>query len=228
MMRPLYYKTEPKSKSNRHSPMTFQHCTFGCCSSSMPLDGTQGYAGSLNSSSSMPTASRQDTECLSSDPALLGLSLDAFDAPVAFWPQGPYANTQYAANSYNVMHHIHRTPLDTVQPKGHHGIYLQPTGFDTRFIQEQAWGHRSAVSVEATPEDRKGNAGPEILRCQWEGCQYNGTFGRQTELMRHVETQHVSPKAYRCLFPGCTRKYNRVDNLHAHARKVHGSSRSRQ
>ncbi|KAL5356397.1 hypothetical protein BJX96DRAFT_105859 [Aspergillus floccosus] len=60
-----------------------------------------------------------------------------------------------------------------------------------------------------------------LFRCQWKDCAYSGSFGRRTELRRHVETQHLAPSAYRCSERGCGRLFNRRDNLDEHLRRVH-------
>lgn len=196
--------------------MALQNSTFGCCLSSSSLDGIH-----LNNPPPLPTASREETEWLDFDQSLFDLSFNAINAPNPSWPQGSYANSQYTASLIDTTHHVLRSSMNPVQPRVHEAEYLRPITFDTRSTQEQVWGHRSAELIEATPEVCQENASPEIFRCLWEDCQYNGTFGRKTELMRHVETQHVSPKAYQCSFPGCMRKFSRVDNLRAHVRKVH-------
>lgn len=61
------------------------------------------------------------------------------------------------------------------------------------------------------------------FKCHWKGCRYNGTFGRSTELKRHVETQHISPNAFKCPYRGCNKSYNREDNLKTHVRRAHPS-----
>ncbi|KAJ5116747.1 hypothetical protein N7456_001095 [Penicillium angulare] len=61
------------------------------------------------------------------------------------------------------------------------------------------------------------------FQCHWKGCRYNGTFGRSTELKRHVETQHISPNAFSCPYRGCNKSYNREDNLKSHVRRAHPS-----
>ncbi|KAL4894514.1 hypothetical protein BDV59DRAFT_192416 [Aspergillus ambiguus] len=36
-------------------------------------------------------------------------------------------------------------------------------------------------------------------------------LGRKAELMRHIESKHIEPRAHKC--PGCTSTFNRKDNL---------------
>lgn len=91
--------------------------------------------------------------------------------------------------------------------------------------------HRNLASTDiitdkdfpAVPSTRSGASRPEgVYKCQWEGCRYTGTFGRSTELKRHLETQHISPNAFSCPFVECSKSYNREDNLKSHLQRVHG------
>ncbi|EAU31653.1 predicted protein [Aspergillus terreus NIH2624] len=91
---------------------------------------------------------------------------------------------------------------------------------------------RSAHSVPAAPRDRsrvkarrsrrknvsKSKSGNQRLQCGWNNCDYNGTFGRKAELMRHIDSKHVSPGAHMCPMPNCGRAFNRKDNLDEHLR----------
>ncbi|KAK1147792.1 hypothetical protein N8T08_000305 [Aspergillus melleus] len=56
-------------------------------------------------------------------------------------------------------------------------------------------------------------------RSCWKDCGYSGSFGRKAELMRHIETQHVNPRAHQCAL--CGKVYNRKDNLGEHFQRVH-------
>lgn len=40
--------------------------------------------------------------------------------------------------------------------------------------------------------------------------------------MRHIETQHITPRAYKCRDQQCLRLFNRKDNMEAHYKQVHG------
>ncbi|QMW40820.1 hypothetical protein G4B11_004100 [Aspergillus flavus] len=59
------------------------------------------------------------------------------------------------------------------------------------------------------------------LRCGWKDCEYEGTFGRKAELMRHIDVLHVSPHSYDCPVRGCKKVCNRQDNLLEHIRRAH-------
>lgn len=210
----------------RYSPMAFQNCPFSCCSPSMLLDRIHGHGDMPHDPPSMSTALRQEIEWPSFDSPLHDLSLSTVHAPAASWVQGPYTNSQYNHNSFDTRNH--QSLVNIAQPTHHQAVHPPPlTAFDTRSSQEQTWGHYLAVSIEEKSEDRQGSAvpGKETLKCRWKDCQYTGTFGRKTDLMRHLETQHVSTKAYKCSFPGCGRRFNRDDNLQGHLRKVHGHYR---
>lgn len=72
----------------------------------------------------------------------------------------------------------------------------------------------------SSPSDNTGN---DKLRCKWEGCRYKGTFERETSLIRHIRKLHISPLAHPCLVPGCSKAFNRADNLTQHTRNTHYS-----
>ncbi|OJJ34612.1 hypothetical protein ASPWEDRAFT_42586 [Aspergillus wentii DTO 134E9] len=59
------------------------------------------------------------------------------------------------------------------------------------------------------------------LTCEWKNCNYAGSFRRPAELMRHVQTKHISPRSYKCWKGECKAKFNRKDNLEEHLRRVH-------
>ncbi|KAJ5548407.1 hypothetical protein N7513_005641 [Penicillium frequentans] len=182
-------------------------------------DGVQGHGKTLHDPPPMPTAPQQEIELSMFDSTLHELSLDTVNAPAVFWSQEPYANTFDTRNQ--------KTKTKEAQPAEHREVYpLRLTPFDTRSTQEQMWG---TVSIGEVPEDGQGNARPgnEILKCQWKDCPYTGTFGRKADLMRHVETLHVSlEKKYKCSFTGCEKDYKRKDYLQRHLRKDHESSRA--
>ncbi|CAG8920061.1 unnamed protein product [Penicillium salamii] len=74
--------------------------------------------------------------------------------------------------------------------------------------------------TSGSPPDNTGN---DKLRCKWEGCGYKGTFERETSLIRHIRKLHISPLAHPCLVPGCSKTFNRADNLTQHTRNTHYS-----
>ncbi|KAE8166925.1 hypothetical protein BDV40DRAFT_295955 [Aspergillus tamarii] len=88
-----------------------------------------------------------------------------------------------------------------------------------------------SVNRKATPRARNSRhhrKSPQLpgssatpLRCGWKDCNYQGTFGRKAELMRHIDTQHVSPRSYDCPIQGCRKVCNREDNLLEHIRRAH-------
>jgi hypothetical protein len=59
------------------------------------------------------------------------------------------------------------------------------------------------------------------FRCRWEGCTYTGTFSRETTLLRHIRSMHISPAKFPCSFPKCRRTFGRKDQFRAHMRSVH-------
>lgn len=61
--------------------------------------------------------------------------------------------------------------------------------------------------------------GPRKLRCEWKGCTSPFTFRREADLMRHINTIHVNPRAYAC--PDCGSRFARKDNLQSHMMRHH-------
>lgn len=62
------------------------------------------------------------------------------------------------------------------------------------------------------------------LRCRWEGCEYTGTFSRESDLLRHLKTVHICKDSYCCPVEGCQKVSNRCDNMKEHIRRVHQRS----
>ncbi|KAJ5372572.1 hypothetical protein N7517_004578 [Penicillium concentricum] len=59
------------------------------------------------------------------------------------------------------------------------------------------------------------------FKCEWKDCQYDRLFSRKGVLMRHIETQHVNPRAFKCPNPRCNHASSRRENLKAHRQSVH-------
>ena len=64
----------------------------------------------------------------------------------------------------------------------------------------------------------------EAMLCKWEGCEYDGFFGREDDLLRHVKSVHISRSSYLCPARECSKSFNRKDNRDAHFRRLHESS----
>ncbi|KAL2843460.1 hypothetical protein BJX68DRAFT_155602 [Aspergillus pseudodeflectus] len=71
-------------------------------------------------------------------------------------------------------------------------------------------------SVEGAPRADR------TFQCRWIGCRSVTIFCRESELMRHLKTVHISPKAYPCTQPQCGMAFGRRDHLKAHQRNRHG------
>ncbi|CAI7589901.1 unnamed protein product [Penicillium pancosmium] len=54
--------------------------------------------------------------------------------------------------------------------------------------------------------------------CRWSGCKRPGPFSKKGVLKRHVNTQHLDPRSFKCPHRGCTVSFNRKDNLDQHLR----------
>ncbi|KAJ5332319.1 uncharacterized protein N7506_006102 [Penicillium brevicompactum] len=65
---------------------------------------------------------------------------------------------------------------------------------------------------------RKGTVG--VFRCDWKDCAYSGTFACKRSVMRHVETQHITPRSVPCF--ECGQLFGRRDNMTEHLGRVHG------
>ncbi|KAJ0416463.1 hypothetical protein BJY00DRAFT_291582 [Aspergillus carlsbadensis] len=58
------------------------------------------------------------------------------------------------------------------------------------------------------------------IRCRWQGCTNHVLFRRESDLIRHLRSIHISPHAYSC--SDCLKTFGRNDHLQNHRRKVHG------
>ncbi|KAL2826583.1 hypothetical protein BJY01DRAFT_229612 [Aspergillus pseudoustus] len=79
--------------------------------------------------------------------------------------------------------------------------------------------HRSFL---APTQDFPRSPRHQSLQCRWEGCNSSTIFRREADILRHLKTIHVSPKAYPCPEWGCNKAFGRKDHLRAHRRKCHG------
>jgi len=201
--------------------MCFPNCAFDGCPPGLSPDEIYECTKILNNLQQMPTLFQQGEECSTFDQAIPDLPFNAVDVPITPWFQEPNINTQHTANTFSDTDH--ETSMHTAQPTGHQEGYCQANSLDTESTREQNLQDRHGLSMEAAMRHPQGTAGPrpKIIKCCWIGCQYTGTFGRKTDLMRHLETKHVSPKKYKCSFPGCVGVFNRTDNLQGHLRRVH-------
>jgi hypothetical protein len=74
-------------------------------------------------------------------------------------------------------------------------------------------GSQPELSNKSTPESS--------WQCKWEGCTYAGSFGRESDLLRHLRTKHISPGMHRCPWAKCPRVFNRKDKMREHVRQAH-------
>ncbi|KAL4928146.1 uncharacterized protein BDV17DRAFT_264895 [Aspergillus undulatus] len=65
------------------------------------------------------------------------------------------------------------------------------------------------------------NSNTPLFRCRWEGCQSSTLFRRETDLLRHIKTIHISPEAYPCPEANCDRVFGRKDHVAQHMKRRH-------
>lgn len=59
------------------------------------------------------------------------------------------------------------------------------------------------------------------FRCKWEGCTSTRHFSRVGDLIRHIKSIHITPKAYPCRVQNCEKAFGRADHLQEHTRHRH-------
>lgn len=81
---------------------------------------------------------------------------------------------------------------------------------------------QAPVKRMLTARKQHNTAKKQYEECDRCGQQFGGEpKNRRQHLKRHVASKHGDVR-FRCGHPGCSRSYNRVDNLHDHERKCHG------
>ncbi|KAJ5743701.1 hypothetical protein N7533_008571 [Penicillium manginii] len=94
------------------------------------------------------------------------------------------------------------------------GFQCPSQGNQTEYVQrpDNNHGGLSEISTATHP-----------LLCIWPGCTRPGPFSLIKSLKRHIHTQHVAPRSFKCPHDGCTMYFNRKDNLDQHLRSnTHG------
>ncbi|KAJ5715417.1 uncharacterized protein N7483_012598 [Penicillium malachiteum] len=107
-----------------------------------------------------------------------------------------------------------RPPFDTNRPTSEAKAHAQ-------HATQDHVTHTTAEPNARLPQTRKSSR-TDRFECDWPGCRYPGSFGRNTELQRHIRTLHQLPKSYKCPASGCSVSCNREDNLKSHQRNIHG------
>ena len=126
-----------------------------------------------------------------------------------------------------------------VVAQDHHGPGMEGLAPPSSTARPQRRGHtletalrrlvfllQPAVSLRNKRSDSSySSSRPEVgvFKCTQEGCKYMGTFKRKAELMRHVNSIHKSPHSYICPDKGCSKPFNRKDNLRQHVMRRHNS-----
>ncbi|KAJ6128698.1 hypothetical protein N7471_009915 [Penicillium samsonianum] len=57
------------------------------------------------------------------------------------------------------------------------------------------------------------------FQCHWKDCTYRDPFSGKPALLRHIDTQHITPRSFDC--PSCNKSFNRKDNMTEHLGRVH-------
>lgn len=83
--------------------------------------------------------------------------------------------------------------------------------------------HQAPAKTRSTADKRiTARKHHQYEKCGRCGKQFGGALkNRRQHLKRHVESTHGNAR-FHCGHPGCSRSYNRVDNLHDHEKKCHG------
>jgi hypothetical protein len=74
-----------------------------------------------------------------------------------------------------------------------------------------------ALSNKALPTRTKDYG---TYKCDYKDCTYDRMFSRKGVLMRHIQTQHINPRGFKC--PVCPHASGRKENMKAHRQAVHG------
>ncbi|KAL2835417.1 hypothetical protein BJY01DRAFT_223687 [Aspergillus pseudoustus] len=61
------------------------------------------------------------------------------------------------------------------------------------------------------------------FECKWRGCKSSRPFRRETDLIRHLRTIHISPAAFVCPEGSCGKPFGRRDHLMEHLKRRHRS-----
>ncbi|KAL4905587.1 hypothetical protein BDW74DRAFT_177959 [Aspergillus multicolor] len=57
-----------------------------------------------------------------------------------------------------------------------------------------------------------------VLNCLWLGCRSHNSFASVADLMRHLKSVHIAPKAFICPEVNCNSRFGRKDHLAVHQR----------
>ncbi|KAL2813341.1 hypothetical protein BDW59DRAFT_167524 [Aspergillus cavernicola] len=88
-------------------------------------------------------------------------------------------------------------------------------------IMERDVGHPQNISSNTGDRHASDFHIAPSFQCKWEGCTSISHFARAIDLIRHIKTIHISPKAYPCLVKNCGKAFGRRDHLQEHTRRRH-------
>ncbi|KAJ0419583.1 hypothetical protein BJY00DRAFT_313963 [Aspergillus carlsbadensis] len=112
----------------------------------------------------------------------------------------------------NISQPFDRVPHDPTQSSS-----IATTVPEGPNLQASINGAFSPVLESARPQPR---ARPS-LRCKWEGCGSPHEFRSAGDLVRHLRSIHIAPRAFVCPRDGCGRSFGRNDHLREHIRRRH-------
>ncbi|KAJ5602876.1 hypothetical protein N7537_005832 [Penicillium hordei] len=106
------------------------------------------------------------------------------------------------------------SPLGQVQPQ-------QPPSLSEVIALGAIGNDVTNGKAPRSPDNGLEQANPDnIIRCDWPGCSYRGTFTKKGSLKRHRNEQHTSPRSFPC--QSCENAYSRKSHLTDHQLKAHG------
>ncbi|KAJ6132278.1 hypothetical protein N7471_007493 [Penicillium samsonianum] len=151
-------------------------------------------------------------------------------SPLTYPRQNQNTAQYFAANSNNpqalaaafdgFMDHTTRTTSIVASSPGQPPPWQQPSYPGVTALGAVSNGFTNG-GMAHSPNHGLEQVNPDtILRCDWPGCTYTGTFTVKGSLKRHRDEQHTSPQSFPC--PICGKPYSRNSHLTYHQLKTHG------
>ncbi|KAJ5984490.1 Zinc finger C2H2 [Penicillium waksmanii] len=116
----------------------------------------------------------------------------------------------HGLNAYDIYHGLN------------HGIATSSVSgniaSDVGSIIEEGQANEGHIITQNQDSSSNANTSPPPLLCEWPDCKRPGPFSSKGTLRRHVNTQHLAPRSFKCPHRECTMTFNRKDNLDQHLR----------